>query len=71
MVSSGFTREDAGVFASPPHHKTVILSAHRLSRDTALDGAESKDPEGACLTYAIRSFSTTEKKLNLIGTINP
>ena len=31
-----------------------------LSRDTALDGAESKDPEDAYLAYAVRSFSTTE-----------
>ena len=55
-------------------------------RDTAFDGAESKDPEGAYLTHAARSFSTTEagtwrthlglgwrreKKLNLVHTINP
>ncbi len=31
-----------------------------LSRDTALNGAESKDPEDAYLAYAVRSFSTTE-----------
>jgi hypothetical protein len=31
-----------------------------LSRDTTLDGAESKDPEGAYLTHAARTFSTTE-----------
>ena len=34
-----------------------------LSRDTALDGAESKDPEGAYLADAARSFSTTEARL--------
>jgi hypothetical protein len=33
-----------------------------LSRDTALSGAESKDPEGAYLTHAVRSFSTTEAR---------
>ena len=33
-----------------------------LSCDTALDGAESKDPEGAYLTHAARSFSTTEAR---------
>jgi hypothetical protein len=33
-----------------------------LSPDTALDGAESKDPEGACFTHAVRSFSTTEAR---------
>jgi hypothetical protein len=41
-----------------------------------LGGAESKDPGDACLTHAVRSFSTTEgwrraKKLSLIRTINP
>jgi hypothetical protein len=33
-----------------------------LSRDTALDGAESKDPDGAYLTHAVRTFSTTEAR---------
>jgi hypothetical protein len=33
-----------------------------LSRATALGGAESKDPEGAYLTYAIWSFPTTEAR---------
>jgi hypothetical protein len=31
-----------------------------LSGDTAFSGAQSKDPEGAYLTHAVRTFSTTE-----------
>jgi hypothetical protein len=31
-----------------------------LSRDTTLDGAESKDPEGAYLAPAVSSLLTTE-----------
>jgi hypothetical protein len=33
-----------------------------LSRDTALNGAESKDPEDAYLAYAVRSFSITRSR---------
>ena len=32
------------------------------SRDPALDGAEPKDPDGAYLTHAARTFSTTEAR---------
>jgi hypothetical protein len=51
-------------YASPTHHKNVILSGarHRLMRDTALDGAESKDPDRPYLTPAARTFSTTEAR---------
>jgi hypothetical protein len=50
-------------FVQTPH-KTAILSEapHGLPGDTALDGAGSKDPEGAYLTHAARSFSTTEAR---------
>ena len=50
-----------GVFRQT-RHKIVILSEapHRLSRDTALVGAQSKDLEDAHLTHAARTFSTTE-----------
>ena len=34
-----------------------------MSLDTALNGAESKDPEDAYLAYAVRSFSTTETRV--------
>ena len=46
------------------YHKIVILSGARtdLSRDTALDGAESKDPGGAYLAHAVRAFSTSEAR---------
>jgi hypothetical protein len=42
-----------------------------LSRDTALDGAESKDPEGAYLTHAVRSFSTTEAREQDLAPVRP
>ena len=40
-----------------------------LSRDTALDGAESKDPEDAYLAYAVRSFSTTEARVQDLAAV--
>jgi hypothetical protein len=55
-------------FASPIHHKIVILVAERLtdcSRDTVLGGAESKDPDGALFARAVWSFSTTAALLRI------
>ena len=48
-----------GMFFFKTRHKTVILSEarHRFIAWHSADGAESKDPEGAYLSYAVRSFS--------------
>jgi hypothetical protein len=49
-----------GYISSP--NKAVILSEalRRSIANRGLNGAQSKDPEGAFLTHAARSFSTTE-----------
>src|SRR6266851_5021897 len=57
-------------FFKPPTKSSSCLprravGAKRLtdsSRGTALGGAESKDPEGAYLVNAFRSFSTTQAR---------
>jgi hypothetical protein len=48
--------------ASPTHHKSVILSGalHTSVARNSACSAKSKDPEGAYLTDAARSFLTTE-----------
>jgi hypothetical protein len=47
-----------------PPDKAVILSEalRRSIANRGLYGAESKDPEGAYLAYAVRTFSTTEAR---------
>jgi hypothetical protein len=60
------------VFFFKSSHKIVILSEapHTdLSCDTALGGAESKDPEGAYLAYVVRSFSTTETRVQDLAAV--
>jgi hypothetical protein len=49
----------------PISHKIVILSEapHRFIACHSLCGAESKDPDGAGLTHAARSFSTTKVRI--------
>ena len=49
---------------SVTRHKGVILSGapHRFIARHTVSGAQSKDPEGAYLTYAARSFSTTKAR---------
>jgi hypothetical protein len=47
----------------PPQKRHPERSASSdSSRETALDGAESKDPEDAYLAHAARSFSATEAR---------
>ncbi len=60
---------DWDVFVKTPT-KSSSLSERLtdLSRDTALDGAESKDPEDAYLAHAIRVFSTTEARAMAVRT---
>jgi hypothetical protein len=64
VAPSGIVRSKEGSSAAvflQSSHKIVILSEapHTyLPRDTALDGAESKDPEDAHFVRAVRSFST-------------
>jgi hypothetical protein len=48
------------VFLKTPQNRHPERSASQIYRVAQLDGAESKDPEGAYLTDAARSFSTTE-----------
>jgi len=50
-------------FKAPTKSSSWAERLTDLSRDTALDGAESKDPEDAYLAYAVRSFSTIEARV--------
>jgi len=45
--------------------KSQALSGarHRFIGETALGGAESKDPGGAYLAHAVQAFSTTEARI--------
>jgi hypothetical protein len=45
---------------SPQNRHPEGSASQNLSRNTALAGAQSKDPGGAYLTHAALSFSTTE-----------
>jgi hypothetical protein len=47
-------------FVNIPQSRHPERSASQIYRLTQRCGAESKDPEGAYLTHAARSFSTTE-----------
>jgi hypothetical protein len=57
-------REDAvfHISNSPQKRHPERSASPDLSRDTAVDGAEPKDPEGAYLAHAVRTFSTTEAR---------
>jgi hypothetical protein len=46
----------------PPRKRHPERSALQIYRVTLRLGAESKDPEGAYLTHAARTFSTTEAR---------
>ena len=64
--SSSFRREERlQQLLEQARQQVQELRAERLtdlSGDAALGGAESKDPDGAYLTHAARSFSTTEAR---------
>jgi hypothetical protein len=51
-----------GIFNSPQKRHRWAERLTGLSRDNALDGAQSKDLEGAYRTHAARSFSTAEAR---------
>jgi hypothetical protein len=50
------------MFLVPQNRHPEAERLTELSRDTALDGAEPKDPDAAYLANAVRSFSTTEAR---------
>jgi hypothetical protein len=49
-------------FFKTPRKRHPERSASQIYRVTLRLGAESKDPEGAYLTHAARTFSTTEAR---------
>jgi hypothetical protein len=61
-IFSCFLHIQPAVFQAPD--KAVILSEalRRSISNRGLYGAESKDPGDAYLTYAVRTFSTTEAR---------